>query len=111
MPHLLIRGVPAERLQAASPSLVRQLAELCACGTDNFTVNCLHATSVYGGGPDEPPFAFVEVGWFERGQDIRNRFAAIVTRSLMDLDIPEVEVVFQAYREDGYYINGTVVSG
>jgi len=109
MPHLLIRGVPAEQLQAAALPMVEQLAELCRCGTDNFTVNCVHTTNVFGGGPSDPPFAFVEVGWFERGQAIRNRFADIVTCAIVQLGIPDVEVVFVAYSEDSYYINGKPV--
>ncbi|MCR2805683.1 DUF1904 domain-containing protein [Paenibacillus soyae] len=109
MPHLLFRGVPAERLQSVAEPLVEQLAVICDCGTDNFTMNCVHATNVFGALPGDPAFAFVEVGWFERGRDVRDRFAAAVTRYVSQLDIPEVEIVFHAYREDSYYINGKPV--
>ena len=109
MPHLLIRGVRAEQLQTAALPLIEQLAELCDCGIDNFTLNCLHTTSVIADSPDSPSFAFVEVGWFERGQSIRSRFAQIVTRTIMKLGFEEVEIVFVAYREDCYYVNGSAV--
>ena len=110
MPHLVVRGVSAEALRSAAPALVQQLAELCDCGTDNFTVSGLHTTAAWGGAPDEPSFAFVEVGWFERGNEIRNRFARLVTESLMPLGLDEVEVVFVTYREEAYYINGSAVN-
>ena len=106
MPHLLFHGVPAERLQTTAAALAEELAVICGCGTDNFTMSCQFATNVFGAGPNDPPFAFVEVGWFERGQQVRRRFAEAVTRHIVQLDIPEVEVVFHAYREDSYYING-----
>jgi phenylpyruvate tautomerase PptA (4-oxalocrotonate tautomerase family) len=110
MPHLVIRGVAPDRLQEAAPQLVEQLSELCQCGTDNFTINIMHTTAVWGGPPQEPPFAFVEVGWFERGTAVRDRFARIVTDTLSGLGMADVEVVFVAYREEDYYINGVAVS-
>lgn len=109
MPHLVVRGVSSDSLQSVAPVLVGQLAELCECGTDNFTVSGLHTTIAWGGSPEDPPFAFVEVGWFERGNDIRDRFARLVTESLVPLGFAEVEVVFVAYREEAYYINGVAV--
>lgn len=109
MPHLMIRGVPAERLQAVALPMVKQLAELCECGTDNFTLNCLNTIPIIVESPDNSSFAFIEVGWFERGQEVRDRFAQIITQTILELDILEVEVAFTTYREDGYYINGTAV--
>ncbi|WP_426451144.1 DUF1904 family protein [Paenibacillus sp. S-38] len=109
MPHLLIRGVPAERLRTVSIPLLEELAALCACGTDNFTLECMHTTAVFAG-KIVPSFPFVEVGWFERGADVRDRFAQTVTRHILSLGYAEVETVFTAYREDSYYINGVPCS-
>lgn len=109
MPHLLFRGVAAEQLQAVAAPLAEELAAICECGTDNFTMACLHATNVFGSLPGEPAFAFIEVGWFERGKDVRSRFAQAVTRYVGQLSIPDIEIVFHAYREDSYYINGEPV--
>lgn len=106
MPHLLFRGVQAEKLQAVTAPLAEKLAAICECGTDNFTMACLHATSVFSSQADEAAFAFIEVGWFERGHQVRNRFAQAVTECIQQLGISEVEIVFHAYREDSYYING-----
>ncbi|MDQ0111108.1 DUF1904 family protein [Paenibacillus harenae] len=107
MPHLLFRGVTADRLRAVSAPLAETLADICDCGTDNFTISCLNETSVYGDPTDGSMFVFVEVGWFDRGQQTRNDFAFAVTQSMQKLGAAEVEVVFIAYREDSYYVNGT----
>ncbi|WP_054028347.1 DUF1904 family protein [Bacillus sp. FJAT-28004] len=111
MPHLLFRGVPAEKLQSVTAPLADELAALCECGTDNFTMVCLHTTNVFGSQSAESDFAFIEVGWFERGQQVRNRFAQAVTNYVRQLGISEIEIVFHAYREDSYYINGEPVDG
>lgn len=110
MPHLLFRGVDAEKLQAAAHPLVKQLAEACECGTDQFTLNVLHLSNVFGNGPDDPPYAFVEIGWFERGTETRDHVARLVTDAIVELGIADVEVVFHAYSESQYYINGSAVS-
>ncbi|MGO4543524.1 DUF1904 family protein [Paenibacillus sp. 2TAB23] len=111
MPHLVFRGVAADQLVAVTSTLAAELADICECGTDNFTMACLHATNVYGGMPGEPSFAFIEVGWFERGQLVQRRFAETVNRHVAQLGIQEIEIVFHAYREDSYYINGKPVVG
>lgn len=110
MPHLIFRGVPAERLQTVVAPLANELAAICGCGTDNFTMNCLHTTNLFGIEPNDPGYAFIEVGWFERGQQVRDRFAEAVTNSVRQLGVPEIEIVFLAYREDSYYINGMPVN-
>ncbi|WP_337099817.1 DUF1904 family protein [Paenibacillus sp. YIM B09110] len=107
MPHLVFRGVTADQLRTVSEPLAETLAKLCHCGTDNFTMSCLNATSVFGDPADGSMFVFVEVGWFDRGQQTRNEFALAVTESIQRLGASEVEVVFIAYREDSYYVNGT----
>jgi len=105
LPHLLFRGVEAEKLGQISQPLAQELAEICACGTDNFTFECLHTTVVLGG-DTQSSFSFIQVGWFERGDEVRDRFAEAVTRRIQSLGIPEVEVVFIPYEEKAYYIDG-----
>lgn len=105
MPHLLFRGIAPEQLREAAQPLAEELAVICECGTDNFTMDCLHTTSVFGGTGDRS-FPFVEVAWFERGSEARGQFAAAVTAQLAKLGLTEIEVAFRTYREDSYYIDG-----
>ncbi|WP_424767173.1 DUF1904 family protein [Paenibacillus sp. sgz302251] len=109
MPHLLFRGVQAELLKTVAAPLAEELAVLCSCGTDNFTMSCLHTTNVFADDSNDAAFAFIEVGWFERGQQVRNLFAEALTKYVLQLGIPDIEIVFHAYREDSYYINGNPV--
>lgn len=105
MPQLTIRGVEAELAAAVSKSLVEELAAICGCGTDNFTIDCLSVTSVFDGKAVQT-FPFVEVAWFDRGRGVRDRFAEAVTRHLRRAGVEELEIAFTQYAEDAYYIDG-----
>ncbi|EEK99878.1 hypothetical protein bcere0013_29410 [Bacillus cereus BDRD-ST26] len=63
------------------------------------------STFVFNGEEIEA-FPLIEVKWFERGQEIRDRFAKAITTYIMDFGLSEVEVVFTVFTESAYYING-----
>ncbi|WP_423798009.1 DUF1904 family protein [Neobacillus sp. SAB-20_R2A] len=105
MPHLIIRGVSVEQVKTISTTLVQELADLCACGTDNFTLELVHSTYVFDGN-EVPGYPLIEVKWFERGQEIQNQFASIVSKQIQALGIPEAEVAFSTFLESAYYLNG-----
>jgi len=105
MPQLTVRGISAEKMMGVSKALVEELAAICGCGTDNFTIDCLAVTSVFDGATTDT-FPFVEVAWFDRGRDVRDRFAEAVTRRVRITGVSDLEVAFKTYKEDAYYING-----
>ncbi|WP_421617048.1 DUF1904 family protein [Brevibacillus sp. TJ4] len=105
MPHLLVRGIKAEQMAAISEPLTEELAAICQCGTDNFTIECLHTTGVFAGKIVDS-FPFIQVSWFERGQEVRDKFAETVTRHVLSLGVPEVEVAFTSFEKESYYANG-----
>lgn len=105
MPQLLIKGISVEQVKTISKPLVQELAELCACGTDNFTLEVMNSTFVFDG-EEVPGYPFIEVKWFDRGLEIQNEFANLITKQVHSLGIPEVEVAFTTFRESDYYLNG-----
>ncbi|WP_223596573.1 DUF1904 family protein [Neobacillus bataviensis] len=105
MPHLFIRGVSVEQVKTISRPLVEELADLCDCGTDNFTLEVVNSTFVFNDN-EVQGYPFIEVKWFERGQEVQDQFAKIVTKQVQSLDIPEVEVAFSTFKESDYYLNG-----
>lgn len=105
MPHLIFRGISVEQVKTISKPLVQELAEICACGTDNFTLEIVQSTFVFDQN-EVPGYPFIEVKWFERGQDIQDQFAKAVTRNVHSLGIPEAEVALTAFLESAYYSNG-----
>lgn len=105
MPQLIFKGITVEQVKTISTVLVRELAELCNCEEDNFTLEIPQSTYVFNR-EDVPAFPFIEVKWFERGQEIQDQFADILTKHIQSLGVPEVEVAFSVFREAAYYYNG-----
>jgi hypothetical protein len=105
MPQLVVRGIDVEKMMQISQPLVEELAEICQCGTDNFTIDCLAVASVFGG-EAVATYPFIEIGWFERGPVIRDAFAQAVTRHIRAAGVAQVEIAFKVYEESAYYING-----
>lgn len=105
MPQLTVRGISASQMASICGPLVEELADVCGCGTDNFTVDCLSVTSVFAG-EAVATYPFIEVAWFERGDAARDRFAETLTRHIQLAGVPEVEIAFKVYREQAYYVNG-----
>lgn len=105
MPQLTFRGVEDSVVQKSSDILVPKLSELLKCPEDYFTFDNLNIIS-YFKGERVPTYPFITIGWFERGTDVRDAFAKIVTKTLLELGVPEVEIAFTVYHEDSYYSNG-----
>ncbi|MCP8969659.1 DUF1904 family protein [Ectobacillus ponti] len=105
MPHLVLRGITIEAAKEMSRSLVEELAGICECGTDNFTLELAQSVFVFDGA-EIPAFPLIEVKWFERGVEVRDRFAGAVTRHVKEAGAQEVEVIFYPLSEEQYYIDG-----
>lgn len=105
MPQLIFKGVSVDQVKKISTPLVKELAELCECETDNFTFEIVDSIFVFNG-EEVPGFPFIEVKWFVRGQKVQDEFATIVTKHIHTLGIPEVEIAFSVFSEAAYYLNG-----
>lgn len=105
MPHLLIRGVDPNRLATVSEALVGELADICACPPDYILLECLHTTAIFGGGR-VASYPFVEVNWFDRGAETRDRAADCIDRHIRSLGAEELEIAFRLYAPEAYYANG-----
>jgi hypothetical protein len=105
MPQLTVRGIDPAKLAIISGKLIEELAQLCECGTDYFTIDCVQLTSVFDG-KTVPTFPFIEVAWFDRGQAVRDRFAETVTHHIRNTGAADLEIAFKVYTPEAYYING-----
>jgi hypothetical protein len=105
MPHLIFRGITAQQVQAISIPLTDELARLCRCPREDILLEVMHTTAV-SQGEISASYPFVEAAWFDRGEEIRDRFAEIVDRHLRQAGVAESEIAFRVYREDHYYLNG-----
>lgn len=105
MPQLIFKSISVDQVKKICTSLVEELAVLCNCDIDNFTFEIIHSTFVFNQ-EEVPGFPFIEVKWFDRGQEIQDEFAKIMTKHIHSLGIAEVEIAFTVFLESNYYLNG-----
>ncbi|USD65759.1 DUF1904 domain-containing protein [Vibrio sp. SCSIO 43136] len=107
MPHLRIRAVEAELVQPLSKTLIDDLQPLMDCPREDFTIESVH-TSFFHEGEASAAYPFVEVLWFDRGQEVQGQVAQVITeqvRGVKGKDI-DVAVIFTALTPAAYYDNG-----
>ncbi|AXY01840.1 DUF1904 domain-containing protein [Vibrio alfacsensis] len=107
MPHLRFRAVEPQMVQALSKPLTDELEPLMKSPREDFTFEYIYST-FFSEGEVSGAYPFVEVLWFDRGQETQDKVAKIITnqvRSVVGEDI-NVAVIFTALSPNGYYDNG-----
>ncbi|WP_024872866.1 DUF1904 family protein [Tolumonas lignilytica] len=107
MPHIRCRGMQRETVAAMSETLVEQLANLTSTPTAHFTVEYIPAEFIatrFGG----QAYPFIELFWFDRGQEVQNAAAQLITTIVKQVSGHDVDVavVVQPLARSGYYDNG-----
>lgn len=105
MPQLTFRGIKQADLCTISKPLVDQLETLLKCPRSYFTLEHLPSTFISEGKVSEG-YPFVEVAWFDRGQDTQDKAAEIITNILKNVGYPNCDIVFNLLKEMAYYENG-----
>ncbi|KLV06428.1 hypothetical protein ABT56_08575 [Photobacterium aquae] len=108
MPHLRFRAIEFDLVKSLSTELVDDLLPLMGCPREDFTLEHISTTFIFDGEVSDA-YPFVEVLWFDRGQDIQDRVAAAITEAVRAaIEIPEqdVAVIFTVLPPSGYYDNG-----
>ncbi|EGA67252.1 DUF1904 domain-containing protein [Vibrio brasiliensis] len=107
MPHLRFRAVEPQTVQTLSKSLIDSLQPLMDCPREDFTFEYIY-TTFYHEGEISSAYPFVEVLWFDRGQETQDAVATTITaqvRGIIGEDV-DVAVIFSALNAKGYYDNG-----
>lgn len=105
MPQIKIRGIDVEKISTISTSMIDQLEEIIDCPRDYFTIECISSTFIKNGKVDEG-YPFIEVVWFDRGQEIQDSVAKSITNLIHNLGYKNVDVFFTVLKENFYYENG-----
>ncbi len=107
MPHLRFRAVEPQTVQTLSKSLIDELQPHMDCPREDFTFEYIY-TTFYHEAEVSSAYPFVEVLWFDRGQDTQDAVAKIIThqvRGIIGEDV-DVAVIFTALDASSYYDNG-----
>jgi hypothetical protein len=105
MPQLKVRGIELIRLCEISKLLVDELEELLKCPRNYFTIECINSTFVMDG-EIAMDYPIIEIAWFDRGQEIQDNVAKIVTNHMHKVGYKSVDIIFTVLEEKKYYENG-----
>lgn len=104
MPMLKIKGIEKPEIIKESTTLIDELQDLIGCPRDYFTIEVISNEYIRDGSFTAPP-ALIEVAWFDRGQEIQDRAAKIITQHFKS-DDKGLDVIFHSLKNNCYYENG-----
>lgn len=105
MPQLMIRGMELTDIKRISASLTDELAQVVGCPRDYFTIEAVNTVFV-ADGSEVKGYPLVQVNWFDRGQEVQDRAAAVIDRHIRQTGYEHIEIYFLTLFEDMYYENG-----
>ena len=103
MPQIKIRGIHENEICKISEKMIDELVDAVKCPRDYFEIECIKSVAIREGKiADVYPFA-----WFDRGQEIQDTVAKIITDSIRNnLEIESMDLAFTVFEKEKYYENG-----
>lgn len=105
MPALKLQSIDAKKALKISKELIDELQELIQCPREYFSIEVAQSKFImdgkFVGGPQS-----VDVLWFDRGQDVQDKAAKIITKHINSIGYKNVDVVFHPLDKMKYYENG-----
>lgn len=105
MPMLRFKGIKVDNVCKVSKELIDELQELIQCPRDYFSLEVIQSVYIKDGEIVEGA-PVVEVSWFDRGQEVQDKAAKIITKYINSVGYQEVDVIFFLLEESRYYENG-----
>lgn len=105
MPILKFNAIAVHNVCTMSQGLVDDLQKLMQCPREYFSLEVVQSIYVKDAEIISGP-PMVEVYWFDRGQEVQDQAAKIITKFIQDTGHPDVDVIFFALAENRYYENG-----
>ena len=105
MPQIKARNIKKEDLCKISKPLVDELQNMLGCPRDYFTIELIHSTFIQDGDVTDG-YPYVEIAWFDRGQETQNKVAKLITSHLQKVGYENVDVFFTLFQKNSYYENG-----
>jgi len=105
MPNIIIKGMNITDVKKISKQMVDDLAMITACPREYFSIEVVESNFVSDGDIilKDP---FIQVNWFDRGQQVQDQTAAAITQHIKNAGYKEVEIFFIILERNNYYENG-----
>ncbi len=104
MPRIRTTGISTERLLAARQGIFDDMESLLQCPRTYMVLLASGDTPLPE--PGEAVVPFVEVAWFDRGEEVQDRVAQALTERLKAVGCEAPDVVFLKLERRAYYEDG-----
>ncbi|WP_378954038.1 DUF1904 family protein [Pelosinus sp. sgz500959] len=105
MPHIMIKGMSVADVQKISKPMIDELEIIIDCPREYFTLEVVESAFIVDGEKvSKDPF--VQINWFDRGQEVQDKTAAAITEHIGTVGYENVELFFIVLERDRYYENG-----
>lgn len=105
MPALKLKAINEKKVLNISKELIDELQELIQCPRDYFSIEVIQSKYImdgkFVGGPP-----MIDVLWFDRGQEVQDKAAKIITKHINSIGYKSVDVIFHSLDKNKYYENG-----
>jgi hypothetical protein len=105
MPALKLKAINEKKALTISKELIDELQELIQCPRDYFSIEVTQSKFVMDG-KFVGGFPMVDVFWFDRGQEVQDNAAKIITKYIQSVGYKSVDVIFHNLDKMKYYENG-----
>jgi hypothetical protein len=106
MPHIIIKGMQVGDVKKISKAMVDELEVIVGCPREYFTLECMETHFIIDG-EDVCKDPFIQINWFDRGQEIQDQTALAITKHIEAAGYKNVEMFFTMLERNNYYENGT----
>ncbi len=106
MPHIILKGVVEADVKAVSLELTAPLAKMIGCPEDHITIEYLPVVFYTEGVAGQGGYPFVNIQWFKRPTEIRQRVASLFHDFFTGRGYAENVVIFTDLIPDYYFENG-----
>ena len=105
MPHIMIKSMDVVDVQKISKAMIDELEIIIDCPREYFTLEVVESTFIVDGEKvSKDPF--IQVNWFDRGQEVQDKTAAAITKHICSAGYENVEMFFIVLDRNKYYENG-----
>lgn len=105
MPRITTHAIPIETVQQASRAMVDELEALLKIPREHFAIEVREDAFVIDGDVVRG-LPFVEVALFDRGPELEDRMARLITRHLQEAGCPHLDLYLIHLERPRYYEDG-----